>query len=343
MKMKGVFKVTNFIDPQKWSDFVYNHPHGNIFQTPEMAEVYSRTKNREPISLAVIDTDSDEIYAFLQGALLKEISGFMSSFSSRSIIHGGPLFVYNENGIAAVKTLMIHYNEIAKKKSLYSEIRNLNDTSNFKFLFEDAGYKYEDHLNFLTDLTKPIDELRKQLYKSKRQAVNKAKKVGVVVEEITNKKLIPIFYDLVKKSYMNSKVPFADISLFESAFDVLVPQKMCKFFLAQYKGGYIASTCFLCYNGLIFDWYGGVDRAFSKYRANELLEWHSLKWCAENGYRIFDFGGAGKPGEPYGPRKFKQEFGGNLVSYGRWKKVHSPIKRKIAETGFELFGKMLIK
>lgn len=34
---------------------MYNHPQGNIFQTIEMAEVYKRTKNYEPVSLAVVD------------------------------------------------------------------------------------------------------------------------------------------------------------------------------------------------------------------------------------------------------------------------------------------------
>jgi hypothetical protein len=39
--------------------FVLNHPHGNIFQTLEMAEVYRRTKNYELITLAAIDTKND--------------------------------------------------------------------------------------------------------------------------------------------------------------------------------------------------------------------------------------------------------------------------------------------
>jgi len=38
-------KMIENIDREEWSKFVYNHPYGNIFQTPEMAEVYKRTKN----------------------------------------------------------------------------------------------------------------------------------------------------------------------------------------------------------------------------------------------------------------------------------------------------------
>ena len=324
-------KITNSLDITKWSEFVYNHSHGNIFQTPEMAEVYKRTRNYEPISLAAVGNDTDGILGILQGVLIKEMGGFLRTFTARSIIQGGPLYLkrYMNN------ILLNEYDKIAEKNTLFTQIRMMHNTTSLSDSLRKANYIYEDHLNFVTDLTKPVDELWSRLYKSKRHAVNKANKSGVLIEEIKDKEFISIFYNIVNKSYHNSKMPFVDISLFESAFDILVPKNLCKFFLAKYKDHYIAATCFLCYNGTIYDWYGGVDRAFSVYRPNELLEWFSIKWGAENRYRIFDFGGAGKPEEPYGPRDFKKEFGGELVNYGRWTKIHSPIKMKIAETGFK--------
>jgi hypothetical protein len=33
-----MIEITDSPDTKQWSDFVHNHPHGNIFQTPEMAE-----------------------------------------------------------------------------------------------------------------------------------------------------------------------------------------------------------------------------------------------------------------------------------------------------------------
>ena len=50
-----MIEITDSPDKTQWSEFAYNHPHGNIFQTAEMAEVYKRTKNYELISLAVVD------------------------------------------------------------------------------------------------------------------------------------------------------------------------------------------------------------------------------------------------------------------------------------------------
>jgi len=51
-----MIEITDSLDTKQWSKFVLNHPHDNIFQMPEMAEVYLRTKNYAPVTLAVADT-----------------------------------------------------------------------------------------------------------------------------------------------------------------------------------------------------------------------------------------------------------------------------------------------
>ena len=53
-----MIEITESPDTKPWCEFVLEHPCGNIFQTPEMAEVYRRTKNYEPVSLAAVDTKS---------------------------------------------------------------------------------------------------------------------------------------------------------------------------------------------------------------------------------------------------------------------------------------------
>ncbi|UCH97725.1 MAG: hypothetical protein JSV88_12980, partial [Candidatus Aminicenantes bacterium] len=49
------YKITNRIDRKQWSDFVLNHPRGNIFQTPEMFDVFDNTRNNDPVFFAVVD------------------------------------------------------------------------------------------------------------------------------------------------------------------------------------------------------------------------------------------------------------------------------------------------
>jgi len=336
-----MIEITNSPDIMHWSEFVYNHPHGNIFQTPEMAEVYKRTKNYEPVTLAAIDTKNDEILAVLQVAVIKEISGFLGTISARSIIQGGPLFIENESSIKALKVLMEHYDKIAQKKSLYTQIRTMRDTSNISDFLNSMGYEYEAHLNFLMDLTLPTDVLWRQLFKSRRNGINRAKRRGVIIEEVTDISLIPIVYNHLRETYKNAKLPLADISLFQHVFNVLTQKNMAKIFLAKHEDKYIGAIVVLIYKGVIYDWYAGASLGYLQLCPNDILPWHVMEWGSNNGYHTFDFGGAGNPNEEYGVREFKRQFGGELVNFGRYKKAHSSIKMKVVEKGFKVYRRFL--
>jgi lipid II:glycine glycyltransferase (peptidoglycan interpeptide bridge formation enzyme) len=71
-----------------------------------------------------------------------------------------------------------------------------------------------------------------------------------------------------------------------------------------------------------------------------MLIWHILEWGAGHGYRLYDFGGAGKPGEAYGVRDFKAKFGGELVCYGRNVCEHAPQLLKFSKLGYSLYRKL---
>ena len=338
----SMIEINDSPDTKQWSEFVYNHPHGNIFQTPEMAEVYKRTKNYEPITLAAIDEGTNEMVGVLLAVVIKEKS-VLGSFSARSVIHGGPLFINDKKGREAAKRLLEYYNKISPKKPLYTLVRNMYDTSEVSSIFNSVGYKYEDHLNYLIDLNLSISELWSRLYKSRRNGINRAKRRGVIIDEVVDEDAIPVMYELLKETYRDAKIPFADMSLLQSIFDVLKQKDMAKFFIANWEDTGIGIIVIVIYKDTIFDWYAGAPRRYSHLCPNDILAWHAIEWGSKNGYRIFDFGGAGNPKEEYGVREFKKQFGGELVNFGRYMKTHSPVKMKIAEKGFEIYRKILLK
>jgi len=108
-----IIKRIGELDKNKWSDFVYNHPNGNIFQTSEMYEVYQNSKNYEPVFLAVVN-GKGEIAGTLLAVIQKEYSGLLGNFTARSIIHGGPLIKDDDPDI--LDFILKEYNEIIKKK-----------------------------------------------------------------------------------------------------------------------------------------------------------------------------------------------------------------------------------
>ena len=335
-------KTVDSIDKEEWDQFVYNHPHGNIFQTSDMAEVYRRTKNYEPICFAVVDS-SDEILAVLVAVVIKEVGGILGSFSAHSRINEGPLFLEDERGKEAAKVLMGHYETIVRKKAIYTEIRNIWDIQGYSSLFEGLGFVYEERLNFLVNLNRTEEEIWRAIHNSRRRGINRAKRNGVVIEKVEEKKDIPIFYDIVAKTYKRVGVPLADYSFFETMFEILVPKNMADFYLAKCDNTSVGARVVLKYKGSVYDWYAGSLPTNKPLRVGEALVWHVLKEGANNGYVIFDFGGAGKSSEEYGVREFKRSFGGDLVNYGRYKKKHSASKMKIAESGFRMYRKICQK
>jgi serine/alanine adding enzyme len=332
-------KSYNNIDKNKWSEFVTQNPEGNFFQIPELYEVYEKTRNYTPIFLAITN-NQDDILALLLAVRIQEFGGPFGLFSSRSVIQGGPLFQDTELGREAFSLLMKEYDKIAKRCALYTEIRNISDRSIFNETFRELGYDFKNHLNILVNLKKPKDDLLGGLSKSRRRFLRKAKENGVKVEEIKNRQQIPAFYELLKETYKNAKHPIADISLFDNAFTILYHKNLIKFFLAEHNDEYIGGIMTPIYKGVITEWYITGSREHSKLYPSDAITWHPIEWGAANGFSIFDFGGAGEPEKKYGVRDFKMQFGGELVNFGRFMKIHSPKKMWIAKNGYEYWKKI---
>lgn len=325
------------ITDTEWDDFVFSHPMGNIFQTPALYRVYAETKNYFPISVALTDPGSQEIGGVMSGVVIRVMDGFPGNFSARSIVQGGPLIAPSSGG-DVVSKLVEKYDSHASRSSLYTEIRNMYDVQGM--LNPVNNYSYVDHLNFIIDLSRSRDDLWGQIHKSRRKNINRAERAGVVVEEIVSQDKIPVFYELLRETYNSVRVPLADISLFESSFRHLVPEGLAKFFLARHEDDYIGARAVLLYKDRIYDWYAGAAVDALSFYPNEYLVWHILEWGVENNYLVFDFGGAGKPDKPYGPREFKRRFGGELVNYGRYVRQYSKRKIKVAEIGFKAYQKL---
>jgi len=337
-----MIKITESPPIDKWSEFVHTHPNGNIFQSPEMAQVFRHTKNYEPISLAAIDEDTGLILALMLSVIIKESNRFLGDLSARAIIQGGPLFLNDLSGQNAVLVLIESYNELVNKKGLYSEIRMLSDIPEFNHIISGCGYVYDKHFNALINIkNKTIDDIWQQIKRDKKRGIKKAEEIGMTIEECVDKERIGIVYDLISETYKLAKIPLADISLFESVFDILVPHNRALILLVKYNGEYIATQVAIMDQKTIYGWYTGASRKFISDHPGDLLIWYLLKWGIEKGYSSFDFGGGGTDDKNLNLREYKSRFGTEFPEFGRYKKIHSPLKMKIAEKGFKIYRTLI--
>lgn len=333
--------VVHTLPEEKWHRFVKEHPDGNIFHSPEMFQVFARTKGHRPTMWAATNSDG-QIQALLLPVQITLKDGLLHRLTTRAVAYGSVLYNPDPAGKEALAVLLRTYAQEANQEALFTELRNLSDLSSVQPVLDDCGFIYEDHLNYLVDLNRPPEAVLQSIGKRTRKKIRRAlRQDQVVIEEADRREQVETCYELLHRTYATVQVPLADRTLFEAAFDVLYPRGMIKFLLARVGDAYVAGSVELIYKDTIYGWYGGMDRDYSNYIPNELLLWRIFEWGAENDYKAYDFGGAGKPDEEYGVRDFKAKFGGELVCYGRNTCVHAPRLLWLSERGYQLVRKWL--
>jgi serine/alanine adding enzyme len=69
--------------------------------------------------------------------------------------------------------------------------------------------------------------------------------------------------------------------------------------------------------------------------------WQAITDGKASGCTTLDFGGAGRPDEPYGVRDFKAKYGGQLVDFGRDVWSSAPVRLRLSRGGYSLARRFL--
>lgn len=332
----GIESKFEKIDKRAWQTFVENHPDGNIFQTPQMYELYASTGKFKPVVIVALN-QSGHIVGCLMSVIQREYRHLLGELTTRSIVFGGPLAENNQPEI--VDALLQCYNKVVGNKAIYTQFRNLIDMSVYQNVFKKNGFVFENHLDILLDLTKSPEELEQNLHKERKRNIAKAEKEGLEFRHLTDLNDIAYVVKLLKMTYLRVKIPMSYEQLFVNSKDFLGDH--VHFFGAYLNDKMIAGQVRLYYKNLAYAWFSGSDSDFFHKRPNDFLMWNVLLWSKENGYKMFDFGGAGKPGVSYGVRDYKLKYGGELVNHGRYVKTHKPFFMFLGQVIYAMYKRIL--
>jgi serine/alanine adding enzyme len=329
-------RVVRELDSGRWRRFLGEQPRANIFHTPEMYAVFEAAVGHTPDLWAVVE--DAEVLALFTPVHVSVGGGKFPGFTTRSIAYGSVLAPETMRTSDAVHTLLRSYAADVRRASLFTELRNLHDVAGMQPSLEACGFEYEDHLNYLIDLDRPAEDIFGSISSGARKNLRRTLRKGeVTVSTVSDRSELVEWYELLQMTYRRARVPIPHPSLFEAAFDLLAPRDMIRFFLARVGSVSVACSAELLYEDTIYGWYGGCDRSFSRSIPNDVLMWRVLEWGANHGYRVYDFGGAGKPQDPYGVRTFKAKFGGELVNYGRNVRVHSRPRLAASKLAYRVY------
>ena len=312
-------------------------PVGNFFQHPGFTDFFSGSDKNEAITVCAL-SDLNQIQGIISGVIYSEYPGILKKLASRFIIAGGPLILSTEKHIT--EDLLIKLDSVVSRKAVFTQFRNLFPLDGYKDVFLKHGYNFEEHLNYLVDLTKDEETLWNEISSKRRNEIRKAEKAGTHIHIITNEAHLIDSYNILCEVYSRTRLPLLEFAVFKKAFDRSTNNEGLKAFAAFNSGNLIGTMYTLCYKGIIYDWYAGSNQKYYNQYPNDLIPWAVFLWGKKNGFSKFDFGGAGKPGINYGVRDYKKQFGGELVSFGRFEKINKPFVMKIARTGFKFKRKL---
>lgn len=307
----------------------------NVFQSLFYYNVMSTGNQTTPKVLIA------EVNGITEGLMLIQVQNYFSrllkQFSSRSIISGGPIFNGDEK---LLEGLLETYNSLFKSKVLYTQFRNIFDISKYEVVFTKHGFKKIEHLNYIVDLNEDMNKIWENVYSKRKNEIRKGIKEGIKVREIEYDTELESAYNIVSFIYVKAKLPLPDYNYFKNAKEIKGSEGIFRIL-----GGYIDSKLvgvifLLCFEGRVYNWYAASYPDYYNKYPNDVIIWEAIKWSFENGYQIFDFGGAGNPAKEYGVRDFKKKFGGIEVNYGRYECVHKPTVMKLSEYGFKLWQKL---
>lgn len=322
---------------RSWDSFVENHPDGTIFQSSHYFSLFADQTKFKPVAVLLIDEDQ-KVTGVLSGIIQYQLPGVFKILTSRCIVTGGPLVQKNDPEL--LKVTLEAFDEFIGNKAIYTQFRNLFDMNFGKSSFAYLNYDFAEHLNILINLTQPEDVLWKDIHKQKRYEIRRSGRDGLTFKPITTPADLKNSYELLNRIYKRIKLPIFPFPVFEKAFTVLMPKGLATFFGAYLHEELVGTMYTLCYNGRIYDYFAGADPIHYNKFPNSLIPWQVMKWGKSNDMKFFDWGGAGKPGVPYGVRDYKEKFGGRLVNFGRFEKTHKPILFQIAKSTFKLIQRL---
>lgn len=308
-------------ESEKWDLYVYHHARGTIFQTSSYLVCHSNHYNSETFGFAAVE--GDDIVGLVAGIISYNYFFPINHLTRRAVIEGGPI-ANNKQIEEKLNTVVASY---TRKKAIYTQYRNLWDMGEARPAMERLGYVYEPHLDIIHDLTVEKECIIKNISKNKRGNIHKSLNKGTVFREAEETEWNRCI-DLILGTYKRVGLPCQSQAYFMNAFQSM--SDYVKVFVAEIKGTIIGTRVELCFKDLVYDWYAGADDNYKNYYPNDILPYSILIWGKENGFKSFDFGGAGKPDVPYGVRDHKLKFGGQMVEYGRFEKINNKLVYSIA-------------
>jgi hypothetical protein len=316
----------------QWEAFIRENSRSTPFQTHGYLDFFNSVSGMAAKAFAV--TDDTRIRSLAVVTYQKEC-GLKGYFSRRAIIYGGIL--YDEETPHAAGMLLEAIVSETRRRSIYTEVRNLSDYGDLRSLFEENGFEYIPYLNFRID-TGNREEMFRRVSSSRQRQIRKAGRLSVNCSEATGTDEVLQFYEILRRLYrekLHKPLPG------KGFFIEFYRRNLGKYLLVRHENRIIGGImCPVLDGRAVYEYYVcGMDGSFPELYPSVMATWCAMEYACNNGIGTFDMMGAGRAGEHYGVRDFKARFGGELVECGRFLRVSRPALYRLGRIGLLVLKK----
>lgn len=202
----------------------------------------------------------------------------------------------------------------------------------------------------LVDLSGGLDNILSRMTKGMRNGVRRSQKRGITVRQGTKNDL-STFHQLLTATCERHGVSAFDLEYFQGMWDILEPEGCFKLFVAELGSEAVSAQFCIPFGDTVVAKQIGWSGKHSRLHPNEALDWFTIRWAKENGYKYYDLEGIKRPaakaiinGQPLpqeyaaSPTSFKLRFGGEVALYPEaYCFVANPVLRSIYNrVGFQV-------
>lgn len=313
------------VDPEAfpWQETQATFPDWTIFQTPAWMEFLKATQKGEPVLAAL--RDGGDIVGYFTGMIVRKF-GFKilgSPFPGWSTSYMGLNLRPQVPRCSALNAL---------RKFVFGDLQcshlELLDRKFSAAELDSQAYRWTPLNGFEVDLRRREEETFASFIPACRQAIRRAIRLGVTVEETHDPGFVDDYYpQLVEVFSRQGLVPTYGIDRVRELVRCIQPTgKLLLLRARDNAGGCVATGVFVVISPTTMYFWGGASwRAYQTLRPNDLLMWRAMQAARNRGVAILDLGGAGD---------YKKKFGGCPISVP-WIRVSSqpvvPALRELAK------------
>lgn len=319
--------INTGIDSEQWQTFLINNSFASPFQSYPYYCLINSIPGYSADAFAVLI--NEEIVALCVATCQKE-QGIKSYFSKRAIIYGGPII--NDNAKEELTFLIKSIHNYYRKKTIYIEIRNYFSYEQYDLIYKKLGWDWVPYLDININLKdKSSENVLSGMKYNRRREIKMTLNEGTIYREAKDHSEIEKLYSMLSELYNKKvKLPLPKLDFFQKMFQSSIGKTFVVLHNNNLVGG---SFCLYMQNSGIFTmYYCGLRNYEKKIFPTHIGVLAAIDFGISNNLKFIDLMGAGKKDEEYGVRKYKQEFGGDLVENGRYLKICNKLFYFIGKT-----------